>query len=128
MIKFPKILIYYIVLINLFLTLPMFIYSNDPLLHWFYHLMSLSAAKLFLPGLLIFLLWLNCVSLKDFFKYDSGLFFFTLLCFLFFPTYIGDLKFIDKYDWFTVPSKLFFWIVSMGLTITNLIFYNNEEN
>jgi len=126
MIKFPKYWIYYILLINLLLTLPMFVYSNDAMRHWLFHLMALSASKLFLPVLLIYLLWHNCIGLKEFFKHYSGLFFFAILCFLFFPTYIGDLKFIDKYDWFTVPAKVIIWVIAAGLTLTNLIFSKDE--
>lgn len=107
MIKFPKIWIHYIVLIGLLITLPTFIYSDNQMLHWLYHLMALSAAKLLLPCLLIFLLWHNEIGVKEFFKHYSGLLFFTLLCGLHFPTYIGDLRFIDKYDYFTVPIKFF---------------------
>jgi hypothetical protein len=101
----------------------MFIYNNDPMIHWLYHLLALSAAKLFMPVLLIYLLWFNNVRSKEFFKQYFGLFLFMILCYLYFPTYLGDLKFIDKYDWFTVATKLFIWILSAGLTLTSLINY-----
>ena len=126
MIQVPKRWVYSIVLICLFLTIPTFIYRDDALEHWLLHLMSLSASKLFLPCLLIYILQVNLVTVKEFFLNYSGLFVFTVLCFLYFPTYIADLRFIDKYDWFTVPTKTFVWSISFGLTLINIWNYKDD--
>lgn len=120
--------IYYILIINLFLLIPSFFYFWDnAILQWGFHLISLCLSRFFLPLLLVYYVWKSKITVKDFFKFYSGLILYLLLCFLYFPTYLGDLRFIDKYDWFTVRAKVIIWSLTFGILITNLIWYKKRE-
>lgn len=122
----------WIIVFNLILITPRHFYLDDAMSHWLLHLTSLSASgNLFIAFLLIFSLYEDkyLMNLEVFWartKYilveHAGLLPFTILCFLYFPTYLADLRFIDKYDWFTVPIKLVFWTIAFGFTLTNIIY------
>lgn len=126
--KIKEVWVYFIIIHNLFLIVPSFIYKyGDANLHWALHLLSLSASRLYLPLLLIWIIYKNRITFTDFIKYYSGLLFYAALCFLYFPTYLSDLVFIDKYDWFTLPIKVMLWMISAGFILTNLIFIKKKE-
>ncbi len=125
--------IYYILIINLLLIVPSFFYFYDSaMLQWSFHLMSLCASRLFLPLLLLYYLHIKGIrwewEFKYFIKYYSGILLYLLLSFMYFPTYLGDLQFIDKNDWFTVPAKLAVWTVCLCVIFFNLIWYKDEKD
>lgn len=124
--------IYYILIINLILCIPTFFYLDDAMKHWLLHLWSACASRLFLPIVLLWYLKTEGISWqwnwKHFMMYYSGILLYLLLSFMYFPTYLGDLRFIDKYDWFTVPAKLVVWSIALCVIFFNLIWYKDEKD
>ena len=119
--KIGKNTIQWVTVFTLLSIMPSFIYFfDDAVVHWLLHTMSLSASRLIIPLFLLYILISNKVSPFKILKNHTSLIPFLILCFLYFPTYLGDLRFVDKYDWFTVPSKLVFWVLSFGLVINEL--------
>lgn len=111
-IKVKIVWIYYLLIAQIIITLPSFVYAyGDANFHWLCHLMSLTVSRVCFGAFLIYILYENNISITEHFGVVAAVFLF----FMFIPIYLGDLRYVDKYDIFTRPARL---IVTM---ITALI-------
>lgn len=94
------------ILIGLLILIPSWKYFENANYHWTVYLLSFATSRLYLPIFLIYLLRENKLTWTQIIVNHFGIILFAVICFLYFPSILSDMRYIDRYDWFMINSKI----------------------
>lgn len=107
-------------LIGLLILVPSWVYFENGTYHWTVYLLSYSFSRLFFPIFLIWILRRNKLTWMQILVNHFGIILFSLLCALYVPTNLFDMRWIDRYDWFMVDAKIVLGIIVLAFTLNKL--------
>jgi hypothetical protein len=94
------------ILIGLLILIPSWKYFENANYHWTIYLLSFATSRLYLPVFLIYLLRENKLTWAQIIVNHFGIILFAIVCFLYFPSILSDMRYTDRYDWFMINGKI----------------------
>ena len=115
---------YFAIIIGILIISPSWKYFENGNYHWTVYLLSFAASRFLLPILLIWILKREGLTWTQILFNHFGIILFAFLCWLYFPSVLSDMKWIDRYDWFMVNSKIIVAVICLLFIIQKLMSKN----